>query len=268
MNEHTNNDKALIDQHALDLLNRSIDGELSSQEQAELEQLIADSESLGSDYLELNAISSLLDQAPEYDPPEYLQSVIEKQIRLPLADGDSDERQSVISGWLRANWLRTGFALAAGVLLTVGVYEMGSEPITDQDSASLVGTVVKNPSSKQDVPPGTILFETDTLNGVAELKNTDDLFVLELQINSLEPSEVVVNFAGRGLVFEDITPKQDKDGAVTARNGSVAIASNGEQHYTMRFRRTSETVAVNPLELEFFTNNKLIHEAQISVSRN
>lgn len=267
MSERTNNGKPAVDEHALDLLNRSIDGELSSQEQAELEQLIVDSEGLGSDYLELIALSSLLDQAPEHDPPDFLQSAIERQVRLPVADKNSGQRES-IAAWLNASWFRTGFALAAGVFLTFGVYEMGSEPITHQDTASLVGTVVKNPSPKQDAPPGTILFETGTLDGRAELKNVDDLFVLDLRLNSDEPSEIVVNFAGRGLAFEDITPEQGKDGAVTAGDGSVTIASNGEQHYTMRFRRTSETAAMNPLGLEIFNNNKLIHEAEISVSEN
>ena len=268
MNEQINKDKHHYDQHVIDLLNGSIDGELNSKEQAELDQLMAGSEKVRDLCDELRAIGGLLDQAPEHEPPEYLQSVIEKQIRLPVADKSPDGKRGIVSNWLHANWIRTGFALAAGVVLTVGVYEMGNEPITGQDSASLVGTVVKNPASIQGELLSTILLEKDTLNGHVELRSQDELFVLDLRLSSVEPSEVVVNFAGRGLIFEDITPKQDTDGAIKATDGSITVASHGEQHYTMRFRRTSESVKVGPLELEFFNNNKKVHEAELNVSGN
>lgn len=267
MNEQPKNDKPLIDQHVLDLLNGSIDGELDKTEQAELDRLMVDSEHVRNLYGELRAISNQLDQVPEREPPGYLQGAIERQVRLPVAESHSSSNRGV-GRWLQANWLRTGFALAAGVVLTFGVYEMGSEPISLQDSENLVGTVVKKPVAIQGELLGTILLETDALNGVAQLRNSDDLFVLDLQLNSAGPSEVAVNFDRRGLVFEDMTPGQGEDGAVSATDGSVTVAGNGEQHFTMRFRRMSESVEMRPLELEFFNNNKLVHEAELSVSGN
>ncbi len=267
MNEQNNIGKPLIDQHVQDLLNGSMDGELNANEQAELDQLMASSEHVRELNEELIAISRLLDQVPEREPPQYLQSAIEKQVRLPVANNGSEGKQGFFGSWLNANWLRTGFALAAGMVLTIGVYEMGSEPITDQDSANLVGTVVKNPASKQGELLRTILVETDQLNGVVELRNTDDLFVLDLRLNSAGLSEVAVNFAGRGLVFEDITPEQDHEDTITVADGFVSVASSGEQHFTMRLRRTSEFVEIRPLQLEFFANDKLVHEAELSVSQ-
>jgi len=266
MNEQSNNERILINEHTYELLNGSIDGELSVTEQAELDQLMADSEHLRDLNDELTAINSLLDQVPEREPPDYLQSTIEKQVRLPVSDTGSDSKQGSVGNWLNANWLRTGFALAAGVVLTVGVYKMGSEPITDQDSANLVGTVVKKPVSEQGELLGTILVETDQLNSVVELRNIDDVFILDLQLNSAGLSEVTVSLAGSGLVFEDITPGQDNDDTFKVTDESIAVASNGEQHYTMRLRRTSEPAQIRPLELEFFNNNKLVHEAKLSVS--
>jgi hypothetical protein len=267
MNEQNNIAKPHVDQHVHDLLNGSIDGELNATEQAELDRLMADSEHVRDLNEELLTISTLLDQVPEREPPEYLQSAIEKQVRLPVADNGSDGKQGFFGSWLNANWLRTGFALAAGVVLTVGVYKMGSEPISDQDNANLVGTMVKNPMAKQGELLGTILVETDLLNGVVELRNTDELFILDLQLNSAGISEVAVNFAGRGLVFEDITPEQDHEDSITVADGAITVANSGEQHHTIWLRRTSEFVETRPLELEFFANNKLVHEAELSVSQ-
>ncbi|MCP4044868.1 MAG: hypothetical protein GY732_02620 [Gammaproteobacteria bacterium] len=267
MSKHSKNDKPPIDQHVQDLLNGNIDGELNATEQAELDQLMASSKHVRDLNEELTAVSRFFDQAPEREPPDYLQSTIEKQIRLPVVSNGSDGKVGIFGSWLSANWLRTGFALAAGVILTVGVYEMGSEPITDQDSANMVGTVVKNPVSKQGELLGTILVETDLLNGVVELRNADNLFILDLQLNSAGLSEVAVNFAGQGLVFEDITRERDHEDTITVADGSVTVATSGEQHYTMRLRPTSEFVEDRPLELEFFANNKLVHEAKLSVSQ-
>ncbi len=267
MNEHSNNDKPLIDQHVYDLLNGSVDGELNATEQAELDRLMASSEQVRDLNEELTAISSLLDQVPEREPPDYLQNVIEKQVRLPVVNNASDGKHGLFGSWLNSNWLRTGFALAAGVVLTVGVYEMGSEPISDQDSANMVGTMVKNPLTNQEDILGSILLNTDVLSGVVELRNTDELFVLDIQLNSDGPAEVVVNFSKRGLAFEDITPMQDDRGVINESDGSVNLISSGEQHYTMRLRRTSVHEQTKPLNLKFFANNKLVREAELSVSQ-
>jgi hypothetical protein len=267
MSEQNHNEQTQQDQRLQYLLNGGIDDELSVSEQGELKGLLAGSEKARELNEELKVFTRLLDELPEREPPEYLQSAIEKQVRLPVVSNGSDGKPGFFGSWLNANWLRTAFALTAGVILTVGVYEMGSEPITDRDSANLVGTVVKKPMSKQGELLGTILVETDLLNGVVELRNTDDLFVLDLRLNSAGHSEVAVNFAGRGLVFEDIMPEQDHADTITMADGSVIVASSGEQHYTMRLRRTSEFVEVRPLELEFFANDKLVHEAKLSISQ-
>jgi hypothetical protein len=267
MNEHSNNDKPQIDQHVLDLLNGSIDGELNATEQLELDQLMASSEHVRVLHEEFTSLSSLLDKVPEREPPDYLQSSIEKQVRLPVENNGPEVKQGFLGNWLNANWLRTGFALVAGVVLTVGVYEMGSVSINDQDSTNMVGTMVKNPLTNQEDILRSILLNTDVLSGVVELSNSDELFVLDIQLNSDGPAEVVVDFSERGLVFEEITPMQDDKGVIHESDGSVSLISSGEQHYTMSLRRTSEFEQARPLKLEFFANNKLVREAELSVSQ-
>lgn len=267
MNEHSNNDKPLLDQHLHDLLYGNMDGELNTTEQAELDHLMASSEQVRKLNEELSSFCSLLDDVPEREPPGYLQSAIEKQVRLPVANHGPDGKQGFLGSWFNTNWLRTGFALAAGVVLTVGVYEMGSGPINEQDSADMVGTVVKHPLTNQDDTLASILLNTDVLSGVVGLSDTDGFLVLDIQLSSGGSSEVIVDFSDRGLVFEAITPGQDDTGVINGSDGSVSLISSGEQHYTMRLRQTSGFEEARPLKLKFLANNKFVHEAELSVSQ-
>lgn len=257
-----------IDQHTEDLLNGGIDDELSATEREELSGVLAASSDAREANAELKSFARLMTELPELEPPQYLQESIERQIRLPVESKAAGGKPDFFGSWLSANWLRTGFALAAGVVLTVTIYEMGSEPMTERDAANLVGTVVKNQVPGQGDLLDQARISNDALNGLVELRKVDDLFTLDVQLNSDGPAEVVVNFAAQQLTFEGITRSRDQDDAVTVANGSVNVTSNGEQRYTLKLRRTAGTLDQQAamLGLEFFVNNSLVHEAELSVS--
>ena len=264
MSEHKH-----IDQHAEELLNGGVDGVLSAAEQDELDSLLAGSAQLRDLNEELKTFTGLLDGLQEVEPPPYLQESIERQIRLPMQSNQHEEKQGFFGTWLPAHWLRTGFALAAGAVLTVGIYEMGSGPMTAEDATKMVGTVVKSQAADQGELLDSIHIFSDALNGRVELRNKDDLFTLDVQLNSDGPTQVIVDFSGRGLEFEGITRMQDQMDTVSMVDGSVSVASSGEKRYTLNLRRTinSERQEMVPLELDFFANNTLVHEARLSISQ-
>lgn len=256
-----------IDQYTLDLLNSAIDGELNTGEQAELDVLLAGSDKVRDLNEELKTFTRLLDETPDLEPPEYLQSVIESQIRLPVQNHGRDEKSGFFAAWLPSHWLGTGFALAAGAVLTITVYQMEPDAITAQDSATMVGTVMSTPAPDPGELLDSIDISTDTLNGRIELRSKDDLFNLEVQLISDGPTQVVVNFAGQELEFAGITRKQDHEDAVSVTDASILVASNGEQRYTVRLRRTSQGAVIAPLELEFFANNTLVYKAELRITQ-
>jgi hypothetical protein len=267
MNEQNHIDQAHIDQQVQDLLQGGIDGELSTSEQNELDRLLAGSDEVYVLHEELKAFTRLLEEIPEREPPEYLQSAIEMQVSLPVQSGSHREKQVFFGSWLTAHWLRTGLALAAGVVLTVGVYEMGSEPVTARDAASMVGTVVKNRTTDQGELLDSVQVLTDRLNGLVVLRNKNELFTLDVELTSDGPVEVVVSFAEHGLEFEGFTRKPDPEDVISVADGFVNVASSGERHYTLKLRRASDGKKVAALKLEFFVNNSLVQQAELSVSR-
>jgi len=268
MNEQNDTGRAPVDQHALALINGSIDGELSSTEQDELDRLLVTSPNVRKLNEELTTVTRLLDELPEVEAPHYLQESIERQVRLPLQSDAGLEKTGRLGGWLSTNWLRTGFALAAGVVLTVSVYEMGSEPITARDSANLSGTIAKRAiTGQQGVLLDSIQLDTSALSGLVELRNEGELFTLDVQLTSDGPSELVVNFAGHGLEFDGVTRLQEPVDSVSVVAGAIHLASHGEQRYTVSLRRISEAQQDAPLQLEFFANGELVQQAELNVSK-
>ena len=269
------NNRGNIDPRTLELLNGGIDGELSTPEQAELDSLIAGSERVQEFDSELRNLTDLLDNVPEIDPPNYLQESIERQIRLPIKGEDlkdsADKDKSIFFGtWLPAHWMRTSFALAVGAVLTISVYEMGSKPMDADDATQMVGTMIKPVNVSQGALLDSIQISTETLTGSVELRNKDDLFTLDVKLNSDGPTQVVVNFANRGLTFEGVSRMQDSHDAVSFVAGAINITSSGEQRYTMSLRRLYEqqNQKIEPLELKFFANQQLVHEASLYIPQN
>lgn len=268
MSEKIQPDQTPVNQHVLNLINSRIDGEISPTEQRELDRLLIASPELRDLNDELEKVTRLLDEVPELDSPEYLQDTIERQVRLPVQGHAKTKKPGLLSNrWLSTNWLGTGFALAAGVVLTVGVYQMGSEPITARDNTSMVGTMAKRGPVVQ---PGKLLdsiqLDTAKLNGLVELHKKNDLFTLDFQLSSGEPTEVVIDFAGRGLEFDGVIGEQTHDDRVSVVDGSIRLASEGDQHYTLVLRRTSEVQHVAPLDVNFLENNELLLQAELIIS--
>lgn len=268
MTEKNQNGQTPLDQHILYLVNRYIDGEITTPEQEELDRLLISSPEAQNLHDELGKLVDMLDEVPEIEPPEYLTGAIERQVRLPVQEHKDGKKPGVWGiEWLSTSWLGTGLALAAGLVLTVGVYEMGSEPNSGRDSTSMVGTIAKRgPHGQAGTLLDSVQLNASKLNGLVELRNKEDLFTLSFQLNTGELTDVVIDFAGRGLEFDNVTGAQDHDDSVTIEDGSIHLAGKGEQQYTVVLKRTSEVKNVAPLDVNFLANNESLLQAKLIIS--
>ena len=76
MNENNQMNQSPVDQHIWNLVNGSIDGELSADEQQELDRLLLSSDSVKKLDADLRVITKILDGLPEVEAPRYLQNAI------------------------------------------------------------------------------------------------------------------------------------------------------------------------------------------------
>lgn len=266
MNEPTHNDQADVDQHVLDLLNGSIDGELSTAEQAELDTFLTGSAAVRDLYEELKVLSGILDDVPAQEPPEYLHSAIVSQVRLAVNSASQEQKSGLFSQWLAAPWMRTGLALAAGVMLTVGIYQTGSENLSPEDAARMTGTVMKNPN-------GALLdstrFNAPALKGKAELRSKDGLLFVDVYLESDGPAVLNLGFGGQSLEYAGVNGLQNPSDDVTVANGVISVTGSGRQHFELLLRSTADFDKGLPsrLKLAFIADSVLIHEAELDRSQ-
>jgi len=267
MNQQNQNDVAPVDQRTQDLINASIDAEISAIEQDELDRLLLGSESVREFYTKLRAVTGLIDDLPVVEPPPYLQGAIERQVLLPVV-GIARKETSGLFSWLNSGHLRTGLALAAGVILTISVYEMGSKPVSVDDTRNMTGTMIKHGSpGQQGQVLDSIRLHDGQLNGQVELRNENDLFTVDMQLDSEVPVDVVMDFAGRGLDLESAGNASDLENAVSYGTGKIRLASNGRQHFTVKFRRASGAQPSGPIALDFYAGDQLVKKAELKISR-
>jgi len=262
MKKHSHIESIQFDPQVLDLLNGSIDGELSTMEQAKLDKLLTDSAALRELNEELQALTDILEGLPEREPPGYLHTTITSQVRLPLPGGLQGQKP----GFFSVPWVRTGLAVAAGLVLTVGIYQTGMETLSPEEASSMTGTIVKNVQGQLLDSTG---FNTELMNGKAELRIKDGLLFVDVHFNSDGIAIVKLDLSGQNLEYAGIDGLKSQAADVAVANGSISVTSSGPQHYELLLRRTVEFNgnSPTPLEVEFFAGNVLVHEAELSESR-
>jgi len=266
MNEPTHNDQSHVDQHVLDLLNGSVDGELSVAEQAELDSLLAGSARARDLQEELKALAGILDELPEQVPPEYLHNAIISQVRLPVVADAEGQKSGLFSQWLAAPWMRTGLALAAGVMLTVGIYQTGSENLSPEDAARMTGTVVKTPNG---VLLDSTRFSAQAITGKAELRAKDGRLSIDVYLESDGMTVLNLGLTRQGLEFAGTSGLKNPADDVTVANGVISVSTSGQQHYELWLKCTAELDKGQsiPLILAFFADGVLVHEAELDSSQ-
>ncbi len=265
------NEKSIYDEHVHELVNGGFDGELSATERAELEHLLANSATARTLRDELSSLGGLLDQVPEEQPPEYLENAIISQIRLPLANQAHGNKYDLFKTWLSTFWVRTGLAVAVGVLLTVGIYKTGSEISSPKDLTSMSGTMVKNPEADNGVLIDSIHVNSTVLTSEVKLLESDGMFAMDVTFGSPGSATLNVDFASSNLALEDISGLHREADEVNFGKGSVNIITSGPQHYEIIFRRIAtkndgsgeNRLKIKPVELSFYAGSTLIEKTRL-----
>lgn len=252
-----------LTQRVIDLLNADLDGELGPADKRELQKILAGSAAARAAGDELKKLDNMLGAVPEVEPPPQLQQSIERQVRLP--SGHTANSGGRLAGWLSSNWLRAGVALAAGVVLTVGVLQMDPGPVSELNERDVVGTVVQ--------PPQPFLLEeasivNDLFGGRVELFKSADSYMLRLHIKSEVPIDTSVRYAGLGLEFAGLDGIQSEGEIAFPEDGVIVISAQGAREYGLKLRASGNKLIEGPaaLQLRFFANGRLLDETSLDIS--
>lgn len=257
-----------MDERSWLLLNGQVDGELNAAEQQEFDALLAGSSELQTVHAELAGLNACLQQVPEKVLPPYLHKAITSTVRLPT-DEPARSRKRGVSGWLTEHWLGPAFALAAGVLLTVGVYETSPDTLTAADTANMSGTITNPGAALKGMWLDRVELGANTVYGTAQLHKSGRDYLLDVQLNSDAAAKFTVAYAAHNLKFMGVTSSVNPVDEVTVDQQYVTVGSNGQQHYLLTLRSSGDSIAANqaPLKVSLSVNNGLPHQAELQTGK-
>jgi len=240
----------MITERTMQLINADIDGELSLAEQSELESTLESSAEARAMKAELLKLNNLMSSLPEQQPPADLNNRILQNIKLPL-----HKAPFAFSGWFASFQPATaGLAFAAGLLFTVGFYELSSDRLATGDPASMVGTMVAGQGSGPALLKNDMILKGEGFSGSISLRESAGVYVLNFDLDSEDRTEVEVGLDHTGFTFGGFAEvKGDAKtvfDSVTMSGGALRVVNQGHQQFAVFLRKNG---AGKPAQAESIT---------------
>lgn len=234
----------MLNERALELINAEVDSELAPDERAELGSILAASPDLRAAHAELRRLGELLGGLPDLEPPPSLAERIVANIRLP------ERRTAAAAGFSLSRLLagfqpaQAGLAFAAGLLMTVGFYELGEPGGHEADLSDMVGTMIADPNADAGTPMNSATISQAGLSGTVSLSDMGSYLVMSFDLEAAAETEIVVELAEAGLRFGGIADAADGGSAeaesYVVSGGALRVANQGRQRFMVFLRRSEE----------------------------
>ena len=251
----------MINVRITELIHSGLDGELAESEQSELDSAL-ESSAEAREYLKgLESFSDLLSQEDVLDLPDGLHKEIVDRVQLPSRKGFSF---TDIPGFVRY-----GLAAAAGLVLTVGVYESqqggpgGAE--IGNDVGSMVGTIMRNDRAEVEETLDTLIFDLDQVSSAVRLQRRDGQLVLDVLLDAKDPVEFTVDFTSVGLQFDAIAQTQSELKSIEFADQAIQVKGHGRHHFAVLLHRDSDLAdnSQASIDLRFTSNGELLKEGSL-----
>jgi hypothetical protein len=241
----------MISERTMELINADIDGELGGQaERSELEALLESSSEARAIKAELLKLNNLMDSLPGQQPPANLNREILQSINLP-SPGSSFS----LIGWFGSLQPATaGLAFAAGLLLTIGFYEVSSDRLVSADSASMVGTMVSGQGGAPGFMKNDMVLRGDGFAGTISMRENAGVYVFYFVLDYESRTEVMVGLDSTGFAFGGFAEVAGAEKtvlqSVTMSGGALRVVNQGHQQFAVFLR---ETGAGTPVRAELMS---------------
>ena len=236
---------AMLQERIIHLINAELDGEIDAAGKAELETVLESSAEARALRAELARLASLMDELPEQEPPAGLAGRILGRVRLPDTAGGARGSGVSLSGWFASfRPAQAGLAFAAGLLLTVGFYEVARNGKAPAELSSMVGTMVANPAAESGRLRDSWSIAEPGLNGTVTLGEVGRFLVLSFDLESESQTEIVVELAEAGLGFGGIAHASADSSIVNesyqVSGGTLRVVNQGRQVFSVFLPRVAD----------------------------
>jgi hypothetical protein len=249
----------MLEERTLNLINADVDGELTPAEQQQMDSILETSAEARAMRAELLKLSNLLNSVPEQTLPQGLSSKILDQ----LAPSRPVFNFSLSRLFGSFQPVTAGLAFAAGLLLTVGFYEMSPQGGSSMGTAGMVGTMVAGQNSGLNLLENNLYFSGDDFSGSVSLSKNNGLYILNFELESTDRQEIKVGLDLTGLSFGGFaeTPGTSDHvmDTVMISGETLRAVSQGRQQFAVFLRGSSpeQAVAAELITIDFSSDSNL-----------
>ena len=223
----------MLEERIIQMINADLDGELGQAEKEELDAILESSAEARSMRVEMLKLTNLLDSVPEVDPPPGLS----EQILNKLSPPPRKPTFSLAGLFPSFQPVTAGLAFAAGLLLTVGFYELAPRHGSPVDTTGMVGTMVAGQQGQQAVQRDSLAIDQAGVSGTVSLQQSGGFLILSFDLDSEQTTEIEVSLAEAGLSFGGIA-HAPRTGATTDESfevsgGDLRVVNQGRQAFTV-----------------------------------
>jgi hypothetical protein len=221
----------MLDSRIAELVQADVDGELSVEHRAELNAALESSSEARQFHDEMSRVAGLLTDASDLDPPWGLRRRILDNVNLPA--------KPWLSGWQAP--ASYGLAMAAGVLMAVGVSQV--TPRGSEDMSSLVGTMVSQGHDISTPATSSLAIDLAEVQGQVHLKQISQAWAVEFDLQSTDAVEVSVDLDGTGLSFGGYAGQDENAGTrnFQVHGEKVRVTNQGSHQFVLFLRSAPES---------------------------
>jgi len=186
----------MIEDRHIELIHAELDGELTSEQRAELSRVLLANPEARSLRDELNRLFGALAQLEDVEPPRELHASV-----LTAIDAQSGPARSVRRSWYAGPVFRYAAVFLGGLLASAILLGPGARQAAGPGVSDLVGTIGGQHAAGRGAPIDRVELDLAQVSGAVNSYQLDGQLVVELDLMANEPIEVVATHGGQTVHF-------------------------------------------------------------------
>jgi len=186
----------MIEDRHIELIHAELDGELTSEQRAELSRVLLANPEARSLRDELNRLFGALAQLEDAAPPRELHASV-----LNAIGARPGPAQSVRRSWYTGPAFRYAAVFVGGLLASALLLGPGARQTGGPDVSELVGTIGGQHAAGRGAPIDRVELDLAQVSGAVNSYRLEGQLVVELDLKASEPIEVVATHGGQTVHF-------------------------------------------------------------------
>jgi hypothetical protein len=253
----------MTDSNNLELVSAALDRRLDLDEQAELDLLLESSAEARALQSEFENLESMLEAAPEVEPPAWLQHQVLAQAKPEPATGDPS-----VGHWLGqmlpGTGLRYALAASAGAIVAAFIFYSPARLSGDLDLTDLAGTMAPMSAHSGENIVDAFTFQENTV----QLRRGANAMFLDIQTSGAGAISIAVDLSESGLWPDVSAQVEGRPESFTIAGQALQLKSEGQHRLTVLLRRDENAAHADDagITLEFTGNGGLLQQARLKAT--